>query len=127
MLRTENLEEELKHLSESPAVEWGPALARLSGSRELMIQMTEFFLEDGQRLLQQVGSCIANHREKLSAAAHSLRGVCATFEARPVMEVTHLIERQADQLTDEQLTLLWTSLQVEFGRLCDAIADYRRG
>jgi two-component system, sensor histidine kinase and response regulator len=69
---------------------WDPeaALRRMGDDRELLCDMIDYFHQDSPSLLRQLGELIeAGAASESSRIAHSLRGLCANFDATAAIRV----------------------------------------
>lgn len=74
---------------------WQPkvALKRMGEDRSLLVSMIDYFIEDSPELLRQLPEAIAaGNAEEATRLAHSLKGLCANFEATRVMTVAQGVE-----------------------------------
>ena len=102
-------------------------LARLRGDETLLLEMAGFFAEDYPALLETV-------REKLKAgdlaaverAAHSLKGLAATFDAEPTIAAAADVEAAARDKQSDRLPRLVETLDAKARWLAERLADYRR-
>ena len=75
---------------------WKPgiALERLRGDERLLRELIAFFLEDFRPLLAELKSTLADgDLAGAERAAHSLKGLSATFEAEQAVEGARRIEK----------------------------------
>lgn len=85
-------------MSYAPQVDERAALAALDGSRELLRDMALIFSEDAPLLLAELHSALeAGDASAAERAIHSLKGMAATFYARPTVELTQRYESIAAQ------------------------------
>jgi HPt (histidine-containing phosphotransfer) domain-containing protein len=74
------------------------ALAGLDGSRELLEELAQIFVEDTPDLLQQLEQAIAlDDAQEARRAVHSVKGLAATFFARPTVELAKQLELDASK------------------------------
>lgn len=80
----------------SDIINQAKALELLGGDRELLISLAECFLEDAPELLRQLQAA-ADSRDfaGVRRAAHSLKGLAASFDATAVTTVAEEIEGEA--------------------------------
>jgi len=74
---------------------WNPAVAlrRMSDDRELLSDMVTYFLEDSPVLMEQLRAfIIEQNQEESSRVAHSLKGLCANFEAETAVRAAEVAE-----------------------------------
>lgn len=68
---------------DEPIFDRADALSRIADDEELLATLIELFLEDAPRYLRDVDAALAaSDWTKLGHAAHTLKGVLATFSAR---------------------------------------------
>ena len=94
------------------------ALRRLGGDTKLFDTLAGFFLQDAPALMQQLHDA---HRsgavELVFQSAHSLKGLAATFDALPFVEIADEIESLARAGNLSAIDGLISSLDYEFNRL----------
>ncbi|MBM4001088.1 MAG: response regulator [Planctomycetes bacterium] len=78
------------------AVDWDRAVAELGGRLDLMRDLAVIFLEEGPRLLGDIGQALTrDDGRSLRIAAHTLKGSARYFGDTPVTELAFAIERLA--------------------------------
>ena len=103
------------------------ALRRLRGDRKLLGDMITFFLEDYEQALSAVrhaardGNC-----EKLSLAAHNLKGLAANFDSVEVVDSASAIELHAKEGDLDCSRKLVPTLEKSTARLAADLSKYRR-
>ncbi|MEK6259957.1 MAG: Hpt domain-containing protein [Planctomycetota bacterium] len=94
------------------------ALRRLGGDTKLFATLARFFLQDAPGLMQQLHDA---HRtgavEVVFQSAHSLKGLAATFEALPFVELAAEVESLARAGDLSVVEGLISPLDFEFRRL----------
>ncbi len=84
---------------DSPAteqVDLGAALGALAGSRELLCELGQMFLEDAPDILRQLRRAVdAQDTEACHRLTHSLKGLASTFFAEQTVEQARKLEGQA--------------------------------
>ena len=79
--------------NDAPILDMELALERVDGEMDLLEELAEIFLEDNQRLQQEIRTAIDNNdAEALEHAAHSLKGSVANFGAAAVTEAAFQME-----------------------------------
>ncbi|MCA9133615.1 MAG: Hpt domain-containing protein [Planctomycetales bacterium] len=82
--------------SNEPQVDEAAALAALDGSRELLQDLALMFCEDAPAVLLELRTAVeADDPAAARRAAHSLKGLAATFYARPTTELAQRLELEA--------------------------------
>lgn len=82
----------------APQVDQRAALAALDGSRELLRDMALIFSEDAPLLIAELHSALkAGDASAVERAIHSLKGMAATFYARPTVDLIQRYETIAAQ------------------------------
>jgi HPt (histidine-containing phosphotransfer) domain-containing protein len=72
------------------------ALDALDGSRVLLHDLAEIFCEDAPAILNELRSALeADDATGARRAAHSLKGLAATFFAKPTVEIAQRVEFEA--------------------------------
>ncbi len=91
------------HQPEECVLDAEAALARLDGDRELFLEIAGLFIEDAPRLETQMREALLEgDSEKLSFAAHTLKGALANFCASATYEAAKKMEafaRQGDMIS----------------------------
>ena len=71
-------------------------LQRLGGDENLFRELVVYFVEDGAQLLRQMRAAErAGDAAELERAAHSIKGLAASFEGRAAVEMAREIEALA--------------------------------
>lgn len=111
------------HLSESSqqVIDMHEALKRVGNDPEILNSMVDYFFEDAPGLLQEIShQAEVGDIDELTRAAHSLKGLCANFNAhaatqaaktledlghqgdlKPVPEAIPVLRTEVDRLTQE--------------------------
>lgn len=101
-----------------PVINASVALRRLGGDQKLFATLASFFLQDAPPLMQQLHDA---HRTGVvtvvGQSAHSLKGLAATFEALPFVELAAEIESLARAGDLSVIDGLISPLDYEFSRL----------
>lgn len=72
------------------------ALAGLDGNRDLLHDLADMFCEDAPIILGELRSALeADDTSAARRAAHSLKGLAATFYAQPTIEQAERLEHEA--------------------------------
>jgi PAS domain S-box-containing protein len=111
---------------EPPLFDYAAAIARLDNDENLLDDMIRFFHSDAPELLRQIRAAIdANNAEEMMRAAHSLKGLAATFDAKTVVAAGLKVEELAKsgKLTEAEDAV--ALLELEAQRLSWALADFR--
>ena len=113
-------EEDRSHIADLDA-----ALGRLNGSRQLLLDVIAFFLEDAPALLQEARRGLDNQEAaQVRRASHGLKGLAATFDAQSVVTTAREIELHADRGDLDSLPELLDQLEMEVNRLIGVLNDY---
>jgi HPt (histidine-containing phosphotransfer) domain-containing protein len=105
--------------------DFATAVARLDHDLELFREMAGFFCSDSVDLLRQLRDALGRgHARDVQRAAHSLKGLAATFDANPAMEAARRIEAMGSSGHLEQVEPALPQLEFEVTRLCQALADF---
>jgi len=115
-----------KHNGADQALNFGDAMQRLHGDRELFREFVELFDEDAPRLIQDLHDAItASDTRKLSRAAHSLRGLAVNLGADVVHRLAAQLEAQGETADLDSALNTRDRLIDAFGDLHQALAPYR--
>lgn len=94
------------------------ALQRLGGDKTLYAALVSYFLQDAPELMQRLRDA---HRlgaqQAIVETSHGLKGLAATFEAIPFVQVASDFESVARSGNLEGLDALLPQLEAEFARL----------
>lgn len=108
-----------------PTVDLDAALARLRGDRNLLKDMIGFFREDAPTLLASISESLASgDLGTLERAAHSLKGLSATFDAESVVVEARDVELAARAADLESLPNRVQTLQGATTDLLSFFDDY---
>jgi two-component system sensor histidine kinase/response regulator len=102
-----------------PVLAWRPALQRLDGDADLLLELASIFIEDGPGLLGTLQTAIDQGDDAASQrAVHSLKGVLVNFGAqRAIMQA----ERLATSLQDNAQAAQWGAQAQELGPALDEV------
>lgn len=101
------------------------ALKRLGGDRELLSHMVRLFFEDSPGLLDRIDEMIdRNQPADVQRAAHSLKGLCANFDAQFATAAALAVEDAAKVEAMEQVRRGVVPLKEEVQRLKAALRPY---
>jgi HPt (histidine-containing phosphotransfer) domain-containing protein len=106
-----------------PVFDKQATLQRLGNDEPLFLDMIQFFLEDSPGLLEDIRESLeARNAERVIRAAHSLKGLAATFSAHDAVEAARVLEvtNLETDLAGAQQRLV--TLEREVKRLCAALA-----
>lgn len=99
------------------------ALSRLNGNADLLRDMVSFFAEDAPRLLSEIDAAIdSGMAAQVRRAAHSLKGLCANFEAEAARDVALAMENAGRDSDLDLARKLFPRLSAEGSRLKDALS-----
>jgi HPt (histidine-containing phosphotransfer) domain-containing protein len=108
---------------------WNPAIAlrRMGDDRELLSDLVTYFLEDSPVLLEQLKALIHEQNpEESSRVAHSLKGLCANFEAEAAVRAAEVAEIACCQGTFSIAEPLRNQLVAEIQRLAQSLITWQR-
>lgn len=112
---------------ETPITDREIALKRLGGDQKLLATLAGFFLEDAPAFMAQLMEAYhAGDLETVFRRAHSLKGLSATFEAVPFVQLAVEVESLARARDELRLNNKITELKVEFDRLVEHLASTDR-
>ncbi|MEO0530070.1 MAG: response regulator [Planctomycetota bacterium] len=102
------------------------ALSRLRGDRELLLDMMRFFVDDAPGLLVHVQAHIKDGEfNEARRAAHSLKGLAATFDAIEAVAAARDVEIACEGDDHDDLEDLVSTLVKACNRLVEWLQDYR--
>ncbi|MEQ8847640.1 response regulator [Botrimarina sp.] len=102
------------------------ALRRLRGDRGLLVDMIAFFLDDAPVLLRTIDESIeADELETLQRAAHSMKGLTATFDAHAAQAAARDLEHAARDGELEAVPKFRERLSAEVDRLRTELERFR--
>jgi HPt (histidine-containing phosphotransfer) domain-containing protein len=106
--------------------DFATAVARLEHDLNLFQEMVGFFRSDSADLLRQLRDALRQgHVREVQRAAHSLKGLAATFEAHLAMEAARRVEEMGSAGQLENVAQALPRLEFEVARLSQALADFR--
>lgn len=109
-----------------PTIDIEAALARLRGDLDLLLGMAQFYEEDSPGLLATIDqSATSGELFEVQRAAHTLKGLAATFDAHRVVAAARDIETSAKEGDAESLPDQIACLKEEAERLAAALAELR--
>lgn len=74
--------------TERPVCNLEASLKRLGGNRQLLRELIDIYLDDYQKLLEQMKEAVdAGDYSATSRFAHSLKGLASNFDSEPVSEI----------------------------------------
>jgi HPt (histidine-containing phosphotransfer) domain-containing protein len=104
------------------------ALGRLGGQRSLLSDMIQFYLEDAPDLLAQLEQGVKGGDAALiERAAHSLKGLSATFSAERAVTATAAVEAMGRTKELSNLAPAHESVKTEIAALVKALEAHRAG
>jgi CheY-like chemotaxis protein len=102
-------------------------VSRLGGDDGLARQMAALFTEDAVRLLNDLRAAVeASDADGVTRAAHALKGAAGNFDAHATVELAAVLERQAAVPDLAGAGDLCRRLQLEVGRLLQALQEFAR-
>ncbi len=102
-----------------PVLAWRPALMRLDGDVDLLLELAGIFIDDGPGLLATLIAAIdAGDDGASQRAVHSLKGVLVNFGAQRAIAQA---ERLGASLQEPGQRLQWRSMAVELGPTLDEV------
>jgi HPt (histidine-containing phosphotransfer) domain-containing protein len=105
--------------------EWETAVAQLDGNEALLQEMAALFLEECPKLMSSIWTAMAQgDMAELRRAAHTLKGSCEVFAAKPVVDAAWRMETMG---RDGELTHgeeAWAALEAVVARLLPALASH---
>lgn len=105
--------------------DFGSALARVEGDREILSEQMEFFLRDCPAILADIGAAISSRDgDSLRRAAHRLKGLAAGFDAAGVVDYARQLEEAGLSNDFRKTPALCDDLQAEAARLQQNIQAY---
>jgi HPt (histidine-containing phosphotransfer) domain-containing protein len=108
-----------------PLADLERSLERLGGDQSLLRDMAGFFIEDAPLLVDQVREAAGRgDRLGIASAAHSLKGLAATFDAAPLLEVTRRVEEQATRSDPCDFVPVVAALDEQTGRLIQFLKQH---
>ena len=114
--------------SPSPDI-WNPdvALKRMDNDLGLLTALVEYFFEDAPVLMNELPLAISRtDSPEATRAAHSIKGLCANFEATDAIVLAHQIEKACRQSEFDVATRLLPSLHKRIDELRGALVDWTK-
>jgi len=111
---------------DAPAVDWPEALAHFGGDEELLRDVLEAFLEEGPKMLAEVGRAIETRDAPLlKRAAHTIKGSFGYFAATAAYETAFQLEKLGGQEEWSGVSELWPQLESHYARVRAALEAHR--
>ena len=118
---SESAKAEMEH-DHQMAYDRAASLRRLRGSHRLLRDMACFFHEDAPKLIRQLQEALEqDDLRSVTRAAHTLRGLSATFDAVTTMDAAERLETLASAREESQLSEAATRLAAEIELLDRAL------
>lgn len=103
------------------------AIARLDNDVGLFLDMVQFFREDSPELLRQLREGLdAGDVKQVERAAHSLKGLSATFDAAGTVEAARRIEQMGKAQNLTSVPEMLDQLAAEVVRLNKALDEFEQ-
>ena len=98
----------------------------MGDDRSLVVSMIDYFFEDSPDLQKQLPAAIeAGNAEEATRLAHSLKGLCSTFEATEAVAVALNIETACRENRLTAATARLSDLGAELERLRNELALWK--
>lgn len=102
------------------------ALKRLRGDRRLLVEMIDFYLDDAPSLVQEIEEATKSDQlTDAGRAAHSLKGLAATFDASHAVAAAWAVERACEEGRADDLPSQVQALVEATKQLSAALKQYR--
>ncbi|QDU49246.1 hybrid sensor histidine kinase/response regulator [Gimesia panareensis] len=112
--------------SSSTVFDMAAALKRVGNDPEILNSMVEYFFEDAPVLLKEISRQIqVGDADELARAAHSLKGLCANFNADTAAEAAKAIEEMGYQGDLQDAPEAIPALKAEVDRLTRELTQWR--
>jgi len=106
------------------AVDATALMARLEGDRELLAELVELFVAEGQALIQTIDNAVAaSDPEAVHRAAHTLKGAVANFCAPAAVSAALALETAGRTREMADAPHLLARLRAEIDAVTTALAD----
>ncbi|MCA9000018.1 MAG: response regulator, partial [Planctomycetaceae bacterium] len=113
--------------SSAPIVDLAMAKKRMGGDQDILDEMIGAFLEDAPVLMSELEqACEANDDVAAHRAAHSLKGLSATFDATPLVNAAFRLEQFAKSQGLLSETPLLKDVQNELERVIQLLSTQTR-
>lgn len=124
-LYTDHFDNTLPTTLPPPAFSPDVILARLRGDHDLLREIIEMFLDDFGAMLREVRQAAeANDANRLSRAAHKLRGSVGNFSLSAAHKTCAMLEAMGSENQLDQAAAACTTLEVEVDRLATELRDF---
>ncbi|MEM8865209.1 MAG: response regulator, partial [Planctomycetota bacterium] len=123
--KADGLSDKREVSSQTALIDLDAALARLRGDRNLLRDMIGFYREDAPTLLTAIRENLTSEDyPALERAAHSLKGLAATFDAEVVVTAARKLEVAASKAEVAEMPAKIDSLEKESAKLLQFFDDY---
>ncbi len=109
------------------AVDAAALMARLEGDRELLAELAELFVAEGQALIETLENAVAGpDPDAVQRAAHTLKGAVANFCAPAGVSAAFALERAGRNRELSEAPALLERLRIEMDAVCAALREMTR-
>tara|TARA_R110002095_G_scaffold105964_1_gene92701 strand:+ start:2671 stop:4197 length:1527 start_codon:yes stop_codon:yes gene_type:complete len=109
---------------ERPVIDMQAALTRIGDDVKILNDMVNYFLEDSLGLLEEIRLRVQNgDLDEMVRAAHSLKGLCANFDAHAAIKTAKTIE-DTKKLSDLSADAI-DKLEIELKTLTDELTHWQ--
>lgn len=115
-----------KAVSSQPVADMHAALKRVGMDPDILNSMVDYFFEDAPGLLQEISRHVQTQdADELARAAHSLKGLCANFNASAATEAAKAIEDMGHRGDLQAVPAAIPPLESELDRLTRELSEWR--
>ena len=106
-------------------IDWPTALEGVDGDREFLKRVVEVFLEESQRLLQDLKSAVqAQDTARICSRGHSLKGAMLGVGAFTTAELAQSLEMGAGDGSLQSMTETLQELEQKYGRITTELREF---
>ncbi|WP_197992895.1 PAS domain S-box protein [Gimesia aquarii] len=112
--------------SKQSVINMQTALSRVGDDKEILNDMVNYFFEDSPSLLDEIRKRVqSGDIDEMVRAAHSLKGLCANFEAHAAVQSAKTIEDMKNATDLSSVTKIIDELEVELNLLSEELTRWQ--
>ena len=106
-------------------IDWATALEGVDGDRQLLKSVIDVFLDESQRLLQELKSAVqAQDTATVRSRGHSLKGAMLGVGAFATADLAQALEMGASDGSLQSMTATLQQLEQQYGRITAELREF---